>query len=80
MEEEDTRHAIAVDAPELERLSLGQMDDAKDERKEEQQHAGRAHKALLLTYRAEDKVGVLLGHELQFGLRAVEEALAFQAA
>ena len=79
VEEEDAEHTVAVDAPEAVGLSLGQMDEPQDEGQEEQQHAGRAHEALLLADGAEDEVGVLLGHVLQLGLRAVEEALALEA-
>ena len=80
MEEEDAQHAIAVDAPEAEGLSLGQLDEPQYQGKEEQQHAGRAEEAFLLAHGAENEVGVLLWHELQLGLRAVEESLALQSA
>ena len=43
------------------------------------QHAG-ADQAELLPGDGEDEVGVLLGHEAGPGLRAVEEALAEEAA
>ena len=78
MEEEDTQHTVAIDAPELEGLPLGQVDKPQDEREKEQQHTCRPYKALFLAYGAENEVGVLLGHKLQFCLRAVQESLAFK--
>ena len=80
MEEEDAEHAIAIDATEAIGLTLSQMDETEYQRQEEQQHTGGAEESLLLADGAEDEVGVLLGHELQLGLGAVEESLALQSA
>ena len=80
MEEEDRKDTIAVDAAEGAGLALGDVDEAQDEGEEQQQHTGGTEEAFLLADGAEDEVGVLLGHVLQLGLRAVEEALALEAA
>ena len=80
MEEEDTQHTVAIDAPELEGLPLGQVDKPQDEREKEQQHTCRPYKALFLAHGAEDEVGVLLGHVLELGLGSVEEAFALESA
>ena len=80
MEEEDAQHAVAVDAAEAGELPLAQPHEAQDEREEEEQHSGGAYETLLLAYGAEDEVGVLLGHVLELGLRAVHEAFALKSA
>lgn len=80
MEEEHRCHTVAVYAPKGEGLSLGERKQSEYEDEEQQQHACRTDETLLLAHGAEDEVGVLLGHELQLGLRAVEEAFAFESA
>ena len=80
MKQEDAEHGVAIDAPKGGMLPLGHHNQAKDEHQKEQQHSRGAYEALLLTHGAEDEVGVLLGHVLQLGLRAVEEPLAVQTA
>lgn len=80
MEEEDAQHGVAVDAAKGGGLAFGQDDEAQDKGQEECQHGGGAQEAFLLAHGAEDEVRVLLGDILQLGLRAVEEALARQAA
>ena len=42
VEEEHAQHAITIDAPELERLPFGQLNESQYQRKEEQQHCCRA--------------------------------------
>ena len=76
MHDEDTQHTVSINPSKLERLPLRQDDEAQDERQEEEQHGGRADETLLLSHGAEDEVGVLFRHELQFCLRAVEETFA----
>ena len=61
-------------------MSFGEDDDAYQERHIEQYYHGGADEATFLTYGAEDEVGVLLGHEVVFGLRALQEALSREAA
>ena len=80
MEQEDAHHAITIDAAKDIGLPLGQVDKAKDEAQEQQQHNGAADETFLLAHGAEDEVGVLLGDVLQLGLRAVEESLSLQSA
>ncbi len=80
VEEEDAQHAVPIDAAKRVWLSLGQMQEAEDEREEEQQHDGTADEALLLAYGAEDEVGVLLRHVFELRLSAVQEALALKPA
>ena len=79
MEEENAQDAIAIDLAELERLALGDMDKTKDEGKEEKEHASRAEEAFLLTYGAEDKVGILLWDVFQLRLCSVKKPFPCQA-
>ena len=80
MEQEYAQHAVAVHAPELERLALGHLDEAQYEGQEQQQYACRTEETFLFSDGAEDEVGILFGYELKLGLRAVEESLALKAA
>ena len=80
MEEEYRHHRIAIYATKAHGLALGKMDETQDEGEEQQQHRRRTEESLLLAHGAEDKVGVLFGHKLQFGLSAVEKSLAFKTA
>ena len=80
MEDEVGRDAVGINARKRRVVALSQCDDAQDQCQEEHQYCHAAHEALFLTDGAVDEVGVLLGHILQFGLRAVEEALAHDAA
>ena len=47
---------------------------------EKQQHACRTEETFLLAYRTEDKVCILLRHELQLGLRSIEETFSLKSA
>ena len=47
---------------------------------EKQQHACRTEETFLLAYRTEDKVCILLRHELQFGLRSIQETFSLKSA
>ena len=80
MEEEYRRHTITVDSAELRFLPFGQHQEPHKQRQEQKQQQCGAHKAPFLANSAEDEVGALLGHELEFGLRALQIALARQAA
>ena len=81
MEGEDAGKGIAVDAGKLiVSLPLGKDDDADDEESIEQEDEAAAHETLLFTDGAEDEVGVLLGHIVELGLRAIEEPFAPQTA
>ena len=73
-------HAIAIDAAKAHGLTLREIDESPDECQEQQQHTSRAQETLFLAHGAEDEVGILLGHELQFGLCTIQETLALQAA
>ena len=79
MKEEDTQYAIAIHSSKLEGLPLCQMNQPQYQCQEEQKHTGRTEESFLLSYRAEDKVSILLWHELQFGLRSVQKSLTLQA-
>ena len=61
-------------------MPLCQFYQPQYQQQEKQQHTCRTHEAFLLSHRAEDKVGILLWHELQLGLGSVEESLALQTA
>ena len=81
MEGEDSGQRIPIDTGKpTTALTLGEGDDANDKEGIEQQYKGTAYEALLLADGTEDKVGVLLGHIVELGLRAIEEPLAPQAA
>ena len=79
MEEENAEHAVAIDAPEGGGLPLSEVDKAQDERQEQQEHTSSANEPLFLADGAEDKIGVLLRHELQLCLCAIEEALTLKS-
>lgn len=76
MEEQDTEDTVAEHPPEDRGLPLGQHQQAQDEGEEEEEHAGSPDEALLLADGAEDEVGILLRHVVEFGLRAVHEAFS----
>ena len=80
MEEEYRQDTIAVDTPEFIRLPLSQMYQPQYQSQEKQQHACRTEETFLLAYRTEDKVSILLRHELQLGLRSIEETFALKSA
>ena len=74
MEEEDAHDGVAIDAPKGIGLSLGKVDKAQDERKEQREYHGATKETFLLTYGTENEVGVLFGDILELGLGAVEES------
>ena len=80
MEDEVGRDTIGIDTGKGRVVALGQGDNAQDEGQEQNQYRYATHKSLLLTDGAVDKVGMLFGHIFQFGLSAVQEALARETA
>ena len=78
MKEEHTQNTITIDSPKLEGLSLCQMNQPQYQCQEEQKHTGRTEESFLLSYRTEDKVSILLWHELQLSLRSVQKSLTLQ--
>ena len=56
------------------------MDKPQDKSEEKDKHSRTSHEAFFLSYGAEDEVSVLLGHEFQFRLCTVKEALSFESA
>ena len=80
VEKEYAQDAIAIDSPEFIWLSLSYVYQSQDESKEKEQYSGTSHEAFFLAYGAEYEVSVLLRHEFQFGLSAIEEAFSFQSA
>ena len=80
VEEENRRHAVAVNSAELRFLPFGQHKQADEQRQEEKQQHGGAHKAPFLANGAKNEVGALFGHEFEFCLRALQIALASESA
>ena len=80
MKEEDAQYAVSIDAAKGVGLSLCQIDEPQNEEQKKKQDNGTPEEALLFAHGAEDEVGCLLRHILQFGLRAVQETLALQSA
>ena len=80
VEEQNRRHAVAVDSSERLLLALADTHQAQDQRAVHRQHNQTAHKAPLLAYRAENEVGMVLGDEVILDLRTLQEALAEQSA
>nr|GFD61277.1 hypothetical protein [Tanacetum cinerariifolium] len=59
---------------------LGHQQDAPEQGEVQRNNDQAAHPAPLLPHGAEDEVGTLLGHEVELGLGAFQEALAQPAA
>ena len=78
VEKEYAQHAIAIDSSHRVGLSFCHSNESPDEEQIDDEHASRTDKPFFFTYRAEDEVGVLLGHISELGLRAVEESLPQQ--
>ena len=74
MEENDRSDTIAVHPVETRRLPLRQHDQAQDQESEQQQDYRGSDEPLFFTYRAKNKVGILLRYILQLGLRTVQKA------
>lgn len=79
VEEKDGEHRIAKDAAESGGLSFGQHDKSQDEREKEEEYSTGAEKTFFFADGAEDEVGVLFGHVVEFGLRAIHKAFSTQA-
>ena len=80
VEDEVGGDAVGIHAGKGRVVALGQRDDAQNQCQEQHQHGHAADEALFLTYGAVDEVGMLLGHIFEFGLRAVQETFARDAA
>ena len=80
MHEEAAGQTVAVDARKRFAAAFGVAGDADDEEDVEQYHCKTAHEAPLFTDSAENKVRALLRHEAVGSLRALEIALAEEAA
>lgn len=80
MKEKNADDGVTIDSPESRGLSFGQEYQPQNQNKKSYQDGSRTDKALLLSYRTEDKVSVLFGHILQFGLRAIQETFSSQPA
>ena len=76
MHKEKTGHAIAVNSRESKVLPICHKNQPDQQIAIYQQKKYRAGKAEFLTYGTENKVGVLFRYVFQFGLRAVQIALA----
>ena len=80
MENEIRRHTIGIYTPECSGLAFAEFEHSEYERQEKQRDQHCAYKAFFFAYGAENKVGMLLGHIFELGLRSVEEALAEKSA
>ena len=80
VEQQDRRHAVAVDASERLLLPFAHAHQPQDQQAQQRQHHDRAEESPLLAHGAEDEVGVLFGDEPVFDLGPFEEALAPEVA
>ena len=80
VEGDDARDAITVVADKRITLFFRQFENAEDEGAEEAEDDQGAEETPFFANGAEDEVGALLGHEIEFRLRAFEVALAEKSA
>ena len=80
MHEYNRGYTVAVDPRSSFFLPFSRIENPHDYRQIEPQYQYTSDKSPFLAYRAENKVGALLGNEVELGLGAFEESLAGQSA